>query len=99
MPLTDEFLVAERQHLGGVQRIYRFKSGYGLSLVNAPILHGYPFAWEAGVLRGVDKDGGFGSLTYDTPLTKDVEVFDSDDAANAFIAKAAGVLSEYTQEK
>lgn len=84
MSLTNENLVEERPHpigLGGVQRIYRFKNGWELSLVNTPMLHHYPFAWEAAVM---DSSG----LRYDTPLTSDVEVFDSDEEANAFIKKA-----------
>jgi len=91
MALTDECLLSERPHhapIGGVQRIYRFKDGHGLSLVNGPMLHSYEFAWEAAVLKDVRDDGRFGSLDYDTPLTSDVEVFDSDDEANAFIKRA-----------
>lgn len=83
--LTDDGLIEQRAHLGGVQRIYRWGDG-GLSLVNAPMLHSYPFAWEAAVLTFAGK--GFG-LTYDTPLTGDVEVFTTEEEANAFIARAA----------
>lgn len=86
--LTDENLVLERPHLGGVQRVYRFAGGFGLSLVNSTVLHVRPFAWEAAVLGGVGKDGNFGRIIYDTPLTHDVEVFSTDGAANAFIKRA-----------
>ena len=88
MPLTNDMLVLERPHMldplssDYVQRIYKLPNGYGLSLVNAPILHHYPYAWEAAVL------GRDGNLHYGTPLTSSVEVFMSDDQANAFIERA-----------
>lgn len=53
MTLVDNsYFVTERPHRsgGGVQRIYR-AGMYGLSCVNAPLLHSYPFAWEVAVLR------------------------------------------------
>lgn len=93
--LTDENLLMERPHpggLGGIQRIYRFQSGFGLSLVNCPMLHGFPFAWEAAVLKNVSEDGEQFELTYDTELTSDVEVFSSNEEANEFIARAATIL-------
>jgi hypothetical protein len=84
--LTTKHLKLTRRHLDGVQKIYQFPSGYGLSLVNSPMLHHYPFAWEAAVLA---PDG---TLDYSTFLTRDVEVFQTDREANAFIARAARVL-------
>ncbi len=92
--VTDKDLLLERPHpLGfGIQRIYRFKSGMGVSLVNAKMLHGYSFAWEAAVLKGVQDNGDFEGLDYTTPLTSDVEVFMTDEEANAFIAKAAKTI-------
>lgn len=74
---------------GSVQRIYRFANGHGLSVVNNPVLHSYPFAWEAAVIGDVDDEGGFSGLRYDTPLTEDVEVFYTDEEANDFIDRAA----------
>ena len=86
--LTDRYLVGEyRNCIGGVQRLYLFASGYGLSLINSPIAHAYPYAWEAAVL---DPDG---DIAYDTPLAEDVVVFRTDDEANAFIEQAASTLS------
>lgn len=82
MSLTNECFASERQHLGGIQRLYDLPNGYGLSLVNSPILHAYDFAWEAAVFS---PDG---RLTYSTPLTDDVEVFDTDEEANDFIRLA-----------
>lgn len=87
MALTDQNLVTERDHIGGVQRVYR-DGRYGLSLVNGAMLHSYPFAWEAAVLDFGSPDAEKSNLTYDAPLTNDVEVFDTDEEADAFIAKA-----------
>ena len=88
MALTDENLVLEQRHLGGVQRIYRFPDGHGLSLINGPMAHGFPFAWEAAVLWQVKKDGSSGRIQYTTPLTSDIEVFQTDAEANEFIDRA-----------
>lgn len=100
--ITDECLLMERPHSDGaelalmglsdrwlgVQRIYRLPNGYGLSAVNPKALRSYPFAWEIAVITHVEDDGNFASLTYDTPLTNDVEVFQTVGEANAFIRKA-----------
>jgi hypothetical protein len=90
MPLTDDMLIRERRHLAGegVQRLYQLPNGYGLSLVNSPVLHSYPFAWEAAVVTDMRDDGRFADLTYGTPLTSDVEIFYTDEEANDFIARA-----------
>ena len=96
--LTDENLLLNRPHpspfIGGEQRVYRFPCGNGLSVINGAMLHSYPFAWEIAVVTEVKDDGRFGHLTYDTPLTQDVEVFMDDDEANAFIEKAAAYFAE-----
>ena len=96
--LTDENLLTERSHInssiGGIQRIYRFKNNFGLSLVNSPMLHSYPFAWEAAVLEKVSDKGTSFKLTYDTPLTNDIEVFSSVEEANEFITKAAKYFND-----
>lgn len=94
MALTDENLVEERAHFGdGVQRVYRV-GRYGLSLVNAPMLHNYPFAWEAAVTDYGTPDGAAWKLTYATPLSSDVEVFSTEDEAAAFLAKAFDWFAE-----
>lgn len=87
MSITDEGLLEERpHHISGTHRIYRFTGGWGLSLINNPMAHFYPFAWEAAVIR-VLPDGIY-ELDYSTDLTSDVEVFFTDEEANAFIQKA-----------
>lgn len=93
--LTDKNLVKEiAPHLeDGVQRIYRYAEGHGLSLVNATIVHSYPFAWEAAVIHFPDKDSDEFEIVYDTELTNDVEVFMTDEAANEFIERAAALFN------
>lgn len=86
--LTNDMLVKEKIANGGQQRLYKLPNGFGLSLVNAVILHSYRFAWEAAVVTKMQDDGKFTKLTYDTPLTEDTEVFFTDEEANAFIEKA-----------
>lgn len=99
--LTNQNLLLERPHPNGdgIQRIYRFPDGHGLSLINSTMAHAYRYAWEAAVLKDVSDDGQHFSLTYDTPLTSDVEVFAIEAAANQFIMKAARLFSEAKVEK
>ena len=50
--ITDDCLLLERPHtISGVQRLYRFRGGHGLSVVNCQMLHSYPFAWEIAVVK------------------------------------------------
>jgi hypothetical protein len=108
--ITDQCLIVERPHKlsktadvlkdeswRGVQRIYKLPNSFGLSLVNVPALRSYPFAWEAAVLTDVKDNGDFGELTYDTPLTNDVEVFMTTGAANSFINRAIEWASSQSQ--
>lgn len=90
MALTNDCLLLERPNrgVGGSQRVYRFKGGHGLSVINSPMAHAYPFAWEIAVVKNVTDDGDFDGLDYSTGLTEDVEVFMNDDDANDFIARA-----------
>lgn len=71
----------EYPQLGGVRREYKLPNGYALSLINSPIVHFFQFAWEGAV---IDPEG---NVTYNTPLTHDVEVFLTDEAAAAWIEK------------
>jgi len=88
--IINDGLIEERSGLvGGTQRIYRFGE-YGLSLVNSPALHSFPFAWEAAVIHFDEKDDW--ELTYDTELTYDVKVFGSDKETNEFITKAKNLF-------
>jgi hypothetical protein len=92
--ITDKWLISETENtgLGGKQRLYRFPSGYGLSMINFKLAHSYSFAWEGAVLRDMRENGKSGGLDYSTPMTSDVEVFMSDDEANAWIELAATTI-------
>lgn len=97
--LTDQGLEVERPHhlamVGGVQRLYRW-GRWGLSLVNGKMLHAYSFAWEAAVQRyKSDAPNAKWELDYSTPLTNDVEVFETDEETNAFIEKARAYFLEH----
>lgn len=112
--LTDRCLVYERAHPHakegdvtvdgkiimhasdwGTQRIYRY-GDWGLSLLNGPIIHSFAFAWEAAVLRF---EGEEFTLDYSTPLTSDVEVFQTDEEANEFIHRALDYFESLPIEK
>jgi len=60
----------------GVQRTYKFKNGYGASVVRFKILNSYSSytdnerEWELAVLK-FNKNGDW-YLTYETPITNDV---------------------------
>ena len=57
--------------LGGTQKIWRFKNGYGASVVRFPYSYGYEVGlWELGVLQFND-DETYG-LTYETNVSNDV---------------------------
>jgi hypothetical protein len=91
MALTDDMLVkaSTRSDLsGGDARYYKLPNGFGLSAQSDTMLHSYPFAWEFAVVSGMRDDGRFEGLVYDTPLTEDIVVVDTDEEANEFIARA-----------
>jgi hypothetical protein len=60
--------------LGGVQARIQFENGYGASVVCTP----YTYGGDKGLyeLAVLDSDG---NLTYDTPVTNDVEGYLSED--------------------
>jgi len=70
-------LLFERPHLGGgagVQKVYKFKNGYGASVVNSPFtLSGANGLWKLAVLKFTSENQY--ELTYKTPITSDVEPF------------------------
>jgi hypothetical protein len=87
--LTDEWLESEKPHahMDGVQRIYKFPSGWGLSVINGTQAHAFPYAWEIAVINPDEE------IDYDTELTSDVAVFGTDEEANEFIERAAKLLT------
>ena len=66
----------ERPHplkLGGVQKLYRFKNGYGASVVRFQYSYGYEDGqWELAVVRFTGKGMDDREIDYSTPLTDDV---------------------------
>lgn len=62
--------ILERPHLGGIQKVYRFKNGLGASVVRFNGSYGYELGlWELGVIKFEDDDWG---LTYETSIASDV---------------------------
>lgn len=67
-------LVLEREMGGRHQKIYRFKNGYGASVVKLPkdVAGGTWDLWELAVIRFYgDKPTSY-RIVYDTPITNDV---------------------------
>lgn len=81
----------------GTHRVYRV-GNYGLSCLNAPSYHSFPYAWEVAVVS-FDERGEFYSLRYDTPLTTDVEVFSNDAETNVFIESALDYFEKLEKQK
>ena len=83
----------ERDHpagMGGVQRIYKFPNGYGVSVIRFKFSYGMDEGlWELAVLDFVDHKGKVGSysITYDTPVTSDVEGNLTDDAVDKLLTE------------
>ena len=64
-------LILEREMGGRHQKIYRFKNGYGASVIKLPkdVAGGVWEVWELAVVRFY---GDSYEITYDTPVTNDV---------------------------
>jgi hypothetical protein len=61
----------ERRTFDGTQKIWRFKNGFGASVVKHFGSYGFDAdLWELAVLKFEEK--GEWHLTYDTPITEDV---------------------------
>ena len=72
--------------LGGTQKIWRFKNGYGASVVIFPYSYGYEAGlWELGVLE-FNADGTYG-LTYETCVSNDVIGHLSESEVEVFLKK------------
>jgi len=84
VPLEYRFKLKPHPFDGDIIRI-ECKNGWGLSCINGKTFHSHPYAWEI----AVTKDG---LLNYDTALTSDVEVFDTEVEAQAFIDRAIPYL-------
>ena len=59
---------------GGEQRLYRFPNGYGASVVQHNNSYGGRQGfWELAVIEFEDENNDSWEITYDTPVTSDVE--------------------------
>lgn len=65
--IYDEYLIADRQKHGGIQKIYKFENGRGASVVR----HQYSYGGEKGLYELAVLDDN-GKLDYTTPITNDV---------------------------
>lgn len=81
----------ERVHpagLGGTQKLYRFANGYGASVVQFVYSYGGDEGlWELAVLLLTGPKEMDYELTYDTPITSDVEGRLTEDEVDALLAK------------
>jgi hypothetical protein len=65
---------AHQSGMGGIQRIYKFKNGYGASVIQCPFSYGGEVGlWELAVIKFKSESMDEWSITYDTPITNDVE--------------------------
>jgi hypothetical protein len=61
-------------HGSGVQRVYRFANGFGASVVRTPYSYGGDHGlYELAVVIFAGPDSDDYTLTYETPITSDVE--------------------------
>ena len=91
-PLPEKYLLMVREHpnsyVGGVQRLYRLGS-FGLSFVDGPNLHSFPFRWEVICLhweKGAnDLDFECTHGKFEDPLNDDITVFGNGADANEWL--------------
>ena len=63
----ENYLVETNQHMGGIQKVYKFPNGYGASVVKHKGSYGFAEdKWELAVLDNT------GELCYNTNITEDV---------------------------
>lgn len=84
--------------LNGVQKIYKFESGYGASVVCHDGSYGGPYdefeknLWEIAVL---DSEG---AITYHTPVTQDVIGRANDDEVTRVLKEISELGSEFEKQ-
>ena len=81
-PMTNLYFEKEP----GVQYVFRFENNYGASIIKHLGSYGYEEnLWELGVIR-FDEDDEY-DLTYDTPITDDVEGYLTDEDVRNLLAR------------
>lgn len=83
MTFDDLKFGPHRNHGMGIQATAFFANGYGVSVIQSPYSYGGDAGlYEAAVFAGNEANH---SLTYDTPVTSDVEGHLTPDAVTAFV--------------
>lgn len=73
----DDLIKMRPRSIGGIQYVFRFKNGYGASVVKGEGSYGgEQDLWELAVLKF---DGDEYDLDYDTEITNDVEGYLTDE--------------------
>ena len=91
MTFEDLTFVPHPNHGLGVQATAFFPNGYGVSVVKSQYSYGGEAGfYEAAVFAG---DAENHSLTYDTPITDDVEGWLSPEAVTEFVQKVEALPS------
>ena len=79
-------------HGSGTRAVKFFPNGYGVSVICTPYSYGGDDGlYELAVLKG-DADAGY-ALTYDTPVTSDVEGHLTPDDVSRLMAEVAALAS------
>lgn len=81
-PELHKYQVDEGPRLGGIQYIYAFPNGYGVSLIKSEFSYGgQADLWEIAVIEINSVDTLEWNLCYDTPVSDDVIGYLTDDEA------------------
>jgi hypothetical protein len=81
-----QMTMVQKPFLNGIQRLYKFKNGYGASVVCHDGSYGGPYKkdgdnfWELAVLKGED-------LCYDSGITEDVVGHLKLDEVNSYLER------------
>ena len=68
----EKHLVKQREHMLGVQYVFKFDNNYGASVIKHSGSYGHDQdLWELGVLHFGEDENDW-HLTYNTPITADV---------------------------
>lgn len=83
-------LLEEKELNGGIQKIYRFKNGYGASVVRHMYSYGFSQGlWELAVIKW--KDNGDWDICYFTTVTNDVEGYLTDQQVEDLLNKIKSI--------
>ena len=88
MSALEEYRVSWPSHSMNEQRVYRFPNGYGASVVRGQYTYGGPALWELAVIKW---SGASWEITYETPITSDVEGWLDDAKVEALLVEIAAL--------